>query len=484
MDDKTVDAVKIGAAYVRVSTDDQLEYSPDSQIKAVRDYAKREGYIIPDEYVFQDDGISGKSAQKRPAFRLMIATAKQEPAPFSAIFVWKYSRFARNQEEAIMYKNLLRKKGIDVKSISEPSSDSPFASLIERIIEWMDEYYLINLAEEVRRGMTEKVNRGEACGKPPYGYDVVDNILVPNKDAEVVRYIFGRYADGVGIRAITGELIARGIKTRNNADPYLRWVRYILMNPAYIGKLRWNAGGSKKYDRVNVCSEKTDIVDGRHDAIIDMETWNAVQKKIVGKDLDKYRRSNSSDYMLRGMMRCSDCGATLVRINRPGGSYFQCNRYTSGSCQKSHYISTHIANESVLNALEKCLENETFSIAPAKGNRASVKTDWNALLLDEGKKLDRAKNAYLDGTFSLDDYKKIKSAVEKTIQKIKDGMALDEEQNPQTEPINYKERTVKVLDVLKSPEVPEIEKNRALRSIVDRIVFDRENNSFDIYFLP
>lgn len=127
----------------------------------------------------QDDGISGKSAARRPAFRLMIAQAKDTPPPFSVVYVWKYSRFARNQEEAIMYKNLLKKRGITVKSISEPSSDSPFASLIERIIEWMDEYYLINLSGEVRRGMLEKFNRGEATGVPPYGYSVIDKQLVP-----------------------------------------------------------------------------------------------------------------------------------------------------------------------------------------------------------------------------------------------------------------------------------------------------------------
>ena len=161
--------IKIGAGYVRVSSSQQEEYSPESQIKMIRDYAKREGYLIPDEYIFRDDGISGKSADKRPAFRLMIATAKADRPPFEAIFVWKYSRFARNQEEAIMYKNLLRKKGIDVRSISEPSNDSPFSSLIERIIEWMDEYYLINLASEVRRGMKEKATRGEAMGTAPFG---------------------------------------------------------------------------------------------------------------------------------------------------------------------------------------------------------------------------------------------------------------------------------------------------------------------------
>ena len=91
--------LNVAAAYIRVSTDDQVEYSPESQVAKITELAKREGYVIPDDYFFRDEGISGKSADKRPAFRLMIATAKQNPPPFDRIYVWEFSRFARNQEE-------------------------------------------------------------------------------------------------------------------------------------------------------------------------------------------------------------------------------------------------------------------------------------------------------------------------------------------------------------------------------------------------
>ena len=73
----------------------------------------------------------------------MIALAKSKEHPIDTIIVWKFSRFARNQEESIVYKSLLKKNDVDVVSISEPLVDGPFGSLIERIIEWMDEYYSI-----------------------------------------------------------------------------------------------------------------------------------------------------------------------------------------------------------------------------------------------------------------------------------------------------------------------------------------------------
>ena len=122
------------AAYIRVSSERQDEYSPDSQIKLIREYAAKNGYELPDSLIFFDDGISAKSAVRRVEFNRMISMAKEKIPPFSAILVWKFSRFARNQEESIVYKNLLRKKGIQVISISEPISDSPFGDLQERLL--------------------------------------------------------------------------------------------------------------------------------------------------------------------------------------------------------------------------------------------------------------------------------------------------------------------------------------------------------------
>ena len=82
------------------------------------------------------------------------------------ILLWKFSRFARNREDAIVYKSMLRKQlGIEVVSISENVGDDKMSVLIEAMIEAMDEYYSINLAEEVKRGMTEKVSRGEPVTK-------------------------------------------------------------------------------------------------------------------------------------------------------------------------------------------------------------------------------------------------------------------------------------------------------------------------------
>ena len=86
--------LEIGAAYVRVSTDDQTELSPDAQIRVIMDAAKADGFIIPKEYIFiEKKGISGRKADNRPEFQRMIAIAKsQKPAPFKRLYLWKFSR--------------------------------------------------------------------------------------------------------------------------------------------------------------------------------------------------------------------------------------------------------------------------------------------------------------------------------------------------------------------------------------------------------
>lgn len=475
-------SIKVGAAYIRVSSDDQLEYSPDSQLNVIRDYAKREGYIIPDEYVYQDDGISGKSASKRPAFRLMIATAKEDTPPFDSIFVWKYSRFARNQEEAIMYKNLLRKKGIAVRSISEPSSDSPFSSLIERIIEWMDEYYLINLSSEVRRGMKEKATRGEAMGTAPFGYTIKDKRFVPNKNAEIVRYIFSQFAAGKGARSLAQELGEKGIRTRRGNMPDNRWILYILGNPVYIGKVRWSTEGAANYGRANYCGENVMIVDGKHPPIIDEETWNAVQSRLKERSTEvKYKRRNSKMFMLKGLVRCGDCGSTLTLISTASPS-LQCYKYSRGQCHVSHSITIEKANAAVIDALEEIAESQAFVFTPQKPVKERIVHEWDKLIAAEESKLRRAKSAFLEGVFEVEEYKAVKKEVEDSIARLREGKAAENHAVPELDPTVYLKKVLDVLSVIKSPNIDAEAKNQALRSIVDRVVFNKPTGTFDIYF--
>ncbi|MDO8751701.1 MAG: recombinase family protein, partial [Dehalococcoidia bacterium] len=141
-----------------MSSDRQdVDLSISAQLRALREYASKNGYQVVREYV--DEAESGRTAD-RPQFQRMVAEARRPGRPFELLLVWKYSRFARSREDAIVFKSLLKKHGVRVVSITEPSEDSPTGRLMEAIIESLDEFYSANLAQEVLRGMREAASRG------------------------------------------------------------------------------------------------------------------------------------------------------------------------------------------------------------------------------------------------------------------------------------------------------------------------------------
>ena len=473
--------MKIAAAYIRVSTDDQVEFSPDSQLKLLREYAKKNDYILPDEFIFNDDGISGKDAKHRPAFNQMIALAKSEEHPIDTILVWKFSRFARNQEESIVIKNLLRKIGVDVRSISEPvDPDSAFGSLIERIIEWMDEYYLINLSTEVKRGMLERFSRGKIVSIAPFGYVVENGKYVPSpSEAPIIRKIFESYLNGVGMRRIASNLSADGVRTKRGNLPDNRFIEYILNNPVYIGKIRWSKDGraASKRDYQN---ENILISDGEHEPLIDIETWNGVQLRLQAqkKAYPRYQRSEqSSEFMLKGLVRCGSCGATLCQSANKQG--IQCHNYAKGQCNVSHYSSFNLINRAVIEGLELAVATESFTIKPQNTAVSDSGTEHDKLIAAEHRKLARVKAAYENGTDTLEEYAENKKKIQAQIKK------LEAERPKPKQSFNkkaYSKKVLSVLNIVKDPSKSEEEKNTALRTIIDHIILHRPENTIDLIF--
>lgn len=472
---------KIAAAYVRVSTERQDEYSPESQKKLVLEYAEKHDFEVPEEYIFFDDGISAKSAKKRTAFNQMIALAKEKNPPFCAILVWKFSRFARNQEESIVYKNILRKKGIQVISISEPIIDSPFGDLIERIIEWMDEYYLINLSTEVKRGMTEKLTRGEALTAPAFGYDIIEHKYVINEaEADIVRGIFRDYIANVPTRQISLNLTAQGIiNHRGNPIDY-RGIMYILENPVYIGKIRWSPEGRASSDRYK--ENKGMIVDGIHQPIISNEVWEAAQAKLAEtkKMYGKYQRAEQPvEWMLKGLLKCDNCGATLC-MGSGKEQRAQCHNYTTarGKCTVSHSISIARANAVVLEQLEQIAADKSFTFVASPSVAESI--NYEELIHREKIKLNRAKDAYLNGIDTVEEYKTNKQRITKAIEALEKQRDAEHVEAADLEDYSGKVRSV--LEAIKDPNVSELAKNQALRTIIEKIDFCKPDNVLKIYF--
>ena len=482
--------LRIGAAYIRVSDERQDEYSPDSQLKKIREYAARDGVEIPDEYVFYDDGISGRSTKNRDDFNRMITMAKQKDRPFDVIYVWKFSRFCRNQEESIVYKNLLRKTGVSVVSVSEPIPEGPFGTLIERIIEWMDEFYSINLSAEVMRGMTEKVSRGEPVCPPPFGYVMRDKKYYPDEEsgaADVIREIFQKYADGVSMKKIINSFLDRGIKTKNGAIIDTRRIDYILHNDCYIGKIRYCTDGTKSVSRRKWDNENIMIVDGHHEPLISMELWETVQKRIEQMKMaypKHSRKDQPVQYMITGLVKCSACGATLT----PGGysgkarvRTFQCCNYSRGSCRTSHHLLASKAEATLIEALEYAIETKQFNIVPKVPKKTDTPTiDYDKLIAVEERKLARAKEAYLAEIDTIEQYGHNEVEITKRIEEL---IAKRDREIPVEVNIDiFAEKVAGVLELIKREDITPKAKNEALRNIIEKIVYEKAKDNLAIYF--
>ena len=482
--------LRIGAAYIRVSDERQDEYSPDSQLKKIREYAAKDGIMIPDEYVFYDDGISGRSAKKRGDFNRMIATAREKDHPFEVIYVWKFSRFARNQEEALVYKNLLRKNGVSVVSVSEPIPEGHFGTLIERIIEWMDEFYSINLGTEVIRGMTEKVTRGEPTCAPPIGYVMRDKKWYPDEEgctAALVREIFERYANGEKMRQIALDLGERGVRTRQGNKPENRWIEYILRNPAYTGKLRWSMDGVRAVSKRDYENENVMIIDGQHEPLISLDLWELVQSMLKAnrKEYPKHARKDQPvEYMLKGLVRCSACGSTLTAGGYSGKNKtrcLQCCDYAKGICKTSHSVTIPNIEAAFINGLRETVKEKQFTIVPKitkKPDTAAI--DYDKLIALEERRLQRAKEAYLAEIDTIEQYSENKKEI---TARIDDLRARQTKETPVEVDIDvFAAKAMGVLELLERDDVSPMAKNEALHTIIEKVVYEKANNNLAIFF--
>lgn len=347
--------LRTGAAYIRVSTDDQMELSPESQLSEIKRYASDHNITIPSYNIFiEKEGRSGKKAGNRPEFQRMIACAKSIPKPFEVILVWKFSRFARNQDESTFYKGMLRKKlSIDIISVSEPIMEGMYGRLIELIIEWQDEFYSYNLGMEVIRGMKENAQRGAYQAPPPLGYQYLGKGTVPaviEKEARLIKEIFTLFTrDKKDLSSIAKDLNSMGAVTKKGKPFTPRGLIYILNNPFYVGDIRWNrASHGCSFENPE---EEIIVTAGRHEAIVDRNTFEKARELLQKQKINGSRDSSQCRHWLVGILSCPRCSAALS-YQSSGKGGFQCWRYTKGLHTGSSYISLPDATEACLRSLE------------------------------------------------------------------------------------------------------------------------------------
>ena len=335
------------ALYVRVSSERQdVDLSVAAQLRALRDYARKNGYLVAREYV--DEAESGRIAD-RPEFRKMIDAASKTNAPFREILVWKFSRFTRKREHAVAFKSLLRRKGVRVVSITERADDTPTGKLLEGIIESVDEFYSENLAQEVLRGMRESASRGFWVGsRKPYGYNRVmvqdgakkrPTLELDPDTSPVVERIFDMAQAGKGMLPIAETLNDEGVASPAGKLWSKNTVHFILKNEVYTGTLVWGNNAKDNADPVRV--EKA------FPAIVTKAQFSLVNKIMRSRapKITHPRRVGSS-FLLSGLVKCYRRKRALSGRYSSRGTfpYYVCHSFVKrapGACDSPRVDARH-----------------------------------------------------------------------------------------------------------------------------------------------
>ncbi len=351
-DAAVVQGTKRAFAYLRVSSEGQVrtDYSDDGlSIDAQREGAEEKSALLEAEIVreFSDPGRSAfVDLHKRTGFLTMLDELKrlnEHPATHvDYVIVWSLSRWARNQRDHWQTRELVRQAGAKLVSITEPmiGDDSAAAFLYESMIATQNQFQSMQTSEHVKRGLKQKASVGGTYGPAPLGYlNSVDELpdgrrvaiaVIDPDRGPLITFAFQLYATGeYSIAQLAAELERLGLRSRPTAKRVPKQlgttvVQRLLRNRYYVGKLIYRRG-----------TKDEQVFDGRHDALIDPETFEKVQtlldeKRVAGE------RPRVRQHYLRGSVYCGECGNRLtfgISTGRNGGKYpyFFCSGRINGT---------------------------------------------------------------------------------------------------------------------------------------------------------
>ena len=305
--------------YARFSSEKQNEASIEGQLRECIDYANFNNIEIIGNYI---DRAQSAKTDHRPEFQRMIKDSYKDA--FNCIIVWKLDRFARNRYDSAYYKNVLKKNGVRVISAKESISQGADGILLESILEGYAEYYSAELSEKVKRGMTENALKAKSNGvRPPFGYyvDDTDHYQIDESIAPIIKEIFNLYVDGVKVTEIVAKLKERGVKNRGYELNYNAIFR-ILTNRKYIGEYKFGET----------------IIPNAIPAIINEQTFNAVQQRMARNKKAPAMHRSEDDYLLTTKLFCGKCGA--MRRAKSGQARLQSSIVTTSATERRKRLAT------------------------------------------------------------------------------------------------------------------------------------------------
>ena len=510
--------------YMRLSREDgdkEESSSVTNQREMLKRYvSEQENFFIVKEYV--DDGYTGTNFD-RPGFKQMIEDI--EAGIIDTVITKDLSRLGRERlgvghyteiyfpEHNVRYIALL--DNIDTYIDSGMNDMAPFKGVI-------NDMYVRDISKKIRSSLIERKKAGNFLGvTAPYGYQKDPNnkfhLIINEKEAEVVKRVFRLYLEGNGLTRIAQILTKDGIpvpgesrdigKTRRTAL-YSSWkqttIRRILDNRVYLGELvqfKRRKINYKSKRRITVPEEERYICRGTHEAIIDEESFNAVQN-ILKKN--KSFKGTKHDYLFKGLLFCSECGARLnvtysnYALKRYGEyrytticySYSRlysdiCTRHSNSIPELEEVLIKHI-KEVCKRYINENLQDELISMAK-KQKQLELKQISNEKRLETiSQKISDIglyiKNLYMDkvkGVVSENDYISLVADFTKDrdnlIKEKEELITIINNQKPQIDETAKTEKLAKEFISLEKPT------KQLLNELIEKITIS-ENKEINIYF--
>ncbi len=307
-----------GATYTRISTDeDHQPYSLEAQAARLESYVgSQDGWTLARSF---SDQLSGATLE-RPGLRRALQEAKV--GRFDLLLVYRVDRLARSVRSLAQILEELDQAGVAFRSATEPfDTSSPAGRMMVQMLGVFAEFERATIIDRVIAGMERKAARGGWMGGPaPFGYRIENGELAVNEsEAALVPRMFELYARRrLGARAVANWMNARGHRSRNGKPWSHMTVLTVIRNRTYLGDVHFRGRWHK----------------GTHPALLDHELFEAAAAILAERGEDRSTRAtNSSEYLLSGLMVCGRCGKHMVG-NAANGRLYRYRYYTCFSRQR------------------------------------------------------------------------------------------------------------------------------------------------------
>ena len=464
------------AIYLRKSRDEDNEAKEETLArheKMLNDYCKR--YKLNVVAVYKEV-VSGESIANRPEMQKLLDDVSL--GLYTGVVCVEIERLSRgNQIDQCEILDIFKKSNTKIYTLQK-IYDLSKEEIDEEFFEFSlfmsrREYKIIR--RRMERGRAQAMKEGYYTGSiTPYGYTKVKDgrgfVLVANpKEAEIVRLIFEKYAGGDGILTICRYLNDKGILTRKGCKWGNATIRQILTNPTHIGK-------------INVI-KRDDVYEGKHEGIIDVETFNTVQA-ILNSHEAKVKGKQELKNPLATILKCGICGRVMRRCPNGRGSYVY--RCITHGCKNRRIVCPTI-EDALLDRLKTELKDFNYLLDNYEEELKSKRQERDEEIGRVSKEIEKQHNALNvacemleNGVYTMDLFKSRTNIIEGKLKEL--NAQLETLQNLE---IKEDERANKALPILskvidKYDTLDAKEKNNLLKKIIKSIDYTRLEDDFTL----